>query len=115
MHKGQKTGFLLALLPGTAAVQAAAVPARAHLPPSQQQIYGPPAEAVEGTWRSASDDAAARPCDGRARERSPRRKSRGAPDKIKQKVCRRRAGGCHKARCGAATFPSPGHRSILPG
>lgn len=87
--------------------------------PTQQQIYGPLAGAVEGTQRSATD-AAARSCKGRAQQRSPHRKSRGALDKVKQQAPRRhRAEGCNKARRGAtghaATFPSPGRRSIPPG
>lgn len=87
--------------------------------PTQQQIYSPLAGAVEGTQRSATD-AAARSCKGRAQQRSPHRKSRGALDKVKQQAPRRhRAEGCNKARHGAAghaaTFPSPGRRSIPPG
>lgn len=86
--------------------------------PTQQQIYGPPAGAVEGT-RCSATDAMARSCKGRAQQRSPHRKSQGALDKIKLQARRHHAEGCNKARRGAAghaaTFPSPGRRSIPPG
>lgn len=84
VHRAGRAGFQLALPPGAAAVQAAAVPACAHLPSTSRFMVCPPhsgAEVVEGTRRSASD-AAAPSSDGRVRERSPRRKSWGAADKI---------------------------------
>lgn len=92
-------------------------PASSCPSPIQQQIYGAWVEAAKGTRRSVSD-AAARSCNRRAQERSPHCKSQGAADKIKQKVCHRRAEGGNKARHGAAshtaTFPAPGRRASPP-
>lgn len=58
MHRGGQVGFGLALPPGTAAVQAAAVPARARLP----SRFMVPRPRRRGGTRCSASDAAARSC-----------------------------------------------------